>query len=299
MTEVKKGLSTGPKTQVGKKRSSQNARKASAFTKGYLDWEDKEAKQNEFEAMTEQWQASDPSRQIILRSIEYAALGQERLMYSERKRIEGLMASVDIAKAFCQRAGGFEVLDAIYIPAWYFTEDDHGIKDFSILIKKVLDQAQELKNQYSDQMMAQVKTRYLDLYQYVMETRPNTEAFGVALGRRYGQSTPTLNLQAVMTEIEKSYAYCLKWARDPVRYEAIIAGLRAEQLQAGMDLEKSSRYATNFQNRILKGFTALSHLAQYEQQQLTYEVQTVAVEHKLDKEHSEHESAAKVVDDPS
>jgi hypothetical protein len=262
-----------------------------------LDWEDKQAKQDEFEAMAEQWQANDPSRQIILRSIEYAVLGQERLMYSERKRIEGLMASVDIATTFCQRAGGFEVLDAIYIPAWYFTEDDRGIKDFSVLMRKVHDQAQELKNQYSDQMMGQVKARYPELYQYVTETRPITEPFGIALGRRYGQSTPTLNLQTLMTDIEKKFAYSLKWARDPIRYEAIIAGLRAEQLQAGMDLEKSTRYATNFQNRILKGFAALSHLAQYEQQQLSHEV-TAAIEHEHQKAQDDQVVEPKALDEP-
>lgn len=264
MSDHTKGQSTGPKTQVGKAKSSKNARKASAFTKGYLDWENHEDKRHQFEALAEQWQAYDPSREIILRSIEYAMLGQERLMYSERKRIEGRMASTDIAKTFCERAGGFDILDFMTIPAWYFTEDDHGFKDFSGLIQKVLTQAMELKKQYSDQLIAQVKTKYPELYLYLMEGRPITEAFGVALGRRYAHPNPLLNLQALIDEIEKKYGYCLKWARDPHRYEIIIAGIRAEQMQEAMDLEKSTKYSTNFQNRILKGFAALSHLAQVE-----------------------------------
>ena len=61
----------------------------------------------------------------------------------------------------------------------------------------------------------------------------------------------------------------LKWARDPERYEVIIAGIRAEQMQEGMDFDKSTRYATNFQNRVIKGFTALAALDQHEQQQLS------------------------------
>ena len=276
MEYSKKGQSTGPKTQVGKAKSSKNARKASAFTKGYLDWENHEDKRQQFEALAEQWQAYDPSREIILRSIEYAMLGQERLMYSERKRIEGLMASTDIAKTFCDRAGGFDILDFMTIPAWYFTEGDQDFNDFSISIQKVLTQAVELKKQYSDQLIAQVKTKYPELYLYLMQGRPVTEAFGVALGRRYGHPNPLLNLQALIDEIEKKYGYCLKWARDPHRYEIIIAGIRAEQMQEAMDLEKSTKYSTNFQNRILKGFAALSQLAQVEQQQLTYVAEKVS-----------------------
>ena len=57
MEYSKKGQSTGPKTQVGKAKSSKNARKASAFTKGYLDWENHEDKRQQFEALAEQWHA--------------------------------------------------------------------------------------------------------------------------------------------------------------------------------------------------------------------------------------------------
>ena len=284
MSDMKKGLSTGPKTLVGKANSSKNARKASAFVKGYLDWENKDEKQKFFESLADQWQAYDPSREIILRSIEYAMLGQERLMYSERKKIEGRMASVDIARTFCERAGDFDVLDFMAIPSWYFTEDKYEFKEYSKFIQDVHKQAKELKGQYSDQLIAQVKTKYPELHHHLMQNRPVNEQFGVALGRRFGQSNPILNLQALIDEIEKKYSFCLKWARDPERYQTIIEGIRADQMQEAMDLEKSIKYATNFQNRILKGFAALSQLSQYEHQQLTYDTQAVVVESELENE---------------
>ena len=284
MSDMKKGLSTGPKTLVGKANSSKNARKASAFVKGYLDWENKDEKQKFFESLADQWQAYDPSREIILRSIEYAMLGQERLMYSERKKIEGRMASVDIARTFCERAGDFDVLDFMAIPSWYFKEDKYEFKEYSKFIQDVHKQAKELKGQYSDQLIAQVKTKYPELHHHLMQNRPVNEQFGVALGRRFGQSNPILNLQALIDEIEKKYSFCLKWARDPERYQTIIEGIRADQMQEAMDLEKSIKYATNFQNRILKGFAALSQLSQYEHQQLTYDTQAVVVESELENE---------------
>ena len=52
---------------------------------------------------------------------------------------------------------------------------------------------------------------------------------------------------------------------DPDRYQAIIYGTRAEQMLKGMDLDKSVRYATNFQNRLIKGLTSLAAMDQHEQ----------------------------------
>lgn len=47
-------------------------------------------------------------------------------------------------------------------------------------------------------------------------------------------------------------------------FEIIIAGIRASQMLEVMDLEKTNRYATSFQNRILKGMHGLSVIDQYE-----------------------------------
>jgi len=41
-------------------------------------------------------------------------------------------------------------------------------------------------------------------------------------------------------------------------------GLRAQQIEEAIDLDKSNRYATNLQNRLLKGVNALVTLDQIE-----------------------------------
>jgi hypothetical protein len=81
----------------------------------------------------------------------------------------------------------------------------------------------------------------------------------------------------VINGIEKDYPYSLKWARDPDRYQIIIDGIRAEQMQEAMDLEKSTRYATNFQNRIMKGFQTLVALNQFERGQECLQMQATKV----------------------
>jgi hypothetical protein len=65
-----------------------------------------------------------------------------------------------------------------------------------------------------------------------------------------------------------------------------------------MDLEKSTKYSTNFQNRILKGFAALSQLAQVEQQ-LTYVAEKVFVEPEQENKPRDEASDIQKTGDPA
>jgi hypothetical protein len=258
---------TGPVTAVGKARSSQNALKTSIFSKGYLDWEDQDLKQKQFEALVEQWNANDPSRQMILRSIEHAFLSQERLMYTERKRIEGIMMSVHIVKMFCERAGILSGNESLNIPSWFFMQEDHHEKIFAEVMKRVEDQAQQVVKFYDDFELSDIHLDCPDLYAFITQNMVTNENFSSILKRLYKKSNDLLNLEHLIVEINDHYCYHLTWARNHERYQTIIDGIRAEQMQEAMDLEKSTRYATNFQNRIMKGFQTLVALTQFEREQ--------------------------------
>jgi hypothetical protein len=78
------------------------------------------------------------------------------------------------------------------------------------------------------------------------------------------QTTPLLNLSELIKEIDEKYRFHLIWAQDAERFEIIITGIRASQMLDVMDLEKTNRYATSFQNRILKGIHGLAIIDQYE-----------------------------------
>lgn len=263
MTKSQNGLSSGPKTEAGKAVSSQNARKDAIFIRGYLPHEDVVAKQEQFAQLQAQWHAIDPSRQILLRSIEQAQLGVERMMEIEQKKIAGLMQSTTIAKKFCERAGLSNVTPE-KLPPWFFLASGEKDKQYALRAALIYDEALEFKNQYSDQLAAQVKDRYPALYQYVMVRAKNETSFNLVLGQRYTQSAVTLNLAALMNELHDRFPYHFIWAQAPERYQCIIDGLRAEQMEAVIDFEKSTRYATNFQNRILKGYSGLAALDQHE-----------------------------------
>ncbi|MBT8631923.1 hypothetical protein AOC23_07560 [Polynucleobacter paneuropaeus] len=263
MSDHIKGQSTGPKTVDGKAVSSQNARKDSIFVQGYLPWENIDEKQQQFLAMTRQWNAKDPSRQMLLRSIEQCHLGIERMMYIERKKIQGLMQSTTIAYQFCERAGLSEKI-AHALPSWFFLEDGESEKQRAVKVAHIYDETAEFKARYSDQLAARVKDVYPALFTYVMHSQKEGASFLMTLGQRYKESAVTLNLGALMNELKERWEFHFIWAQEPARYQTIIDGLRAEQMEQAIDLDKSQRYATNLQNRMLKGFLALAALDQHE-----------------------------------
>ena len=263
MSDHIKGQSTGPKTVDGKAESSQNARKDSIFVQGYLPWENIDEKQQQFVAMAKQWGAKDPSRQMLLRTIEQCHLSIERMMYIERKKIEGLMQSTMIAYEFCERAGLSEKI-AHALPDWFFLEDGESEKQRALKVARIYDETADFKARFSDQLAARVKDSYPALFGYVMQGQKEGASFLMALGQRYKQPAVTLNLGALMNELKENWEFHFIWAQAPSRYQTIIDGLRAEQMEQAIDLDKSQRYATNLQNRMLKGFSALAALDQHE-----------------------------------
>jgi len=114
-----------------------------------------------------------------------------------------------------------------------------------------------------------------------MQGQKEGTSFLMTLGQRYKQSAVTLNLATLLNELKENWEFHFIWAQAPARYQTIIDGLRAEQMEQAIDMDKSQRYATNLQNRMLKGFSALAVLDQHEllmknQQQRLAELENAA-----------------------
>ena len=211
-----------------------------------------------------------------MRTIEQANLGVERQMLFERQKIEALMQSADVAQQFARHAG-LSALSATMMPAWYFSDSGAREKQSAAYVLKVYEQAAQLKREYSDQIAPHIKMRYPDLYDYLMEGQAVTAQFLLVLGKTYKQSTALLNLSQLMQSLEDAYRHHLVWARDADRYETLVMGLRAQQIEDAIDLDKSNRYATNLQNRLLKGINALVTLDQIEANKLSMSQATVTL----------------------
>lgn len=251
---------TGPKSTAGKQTSSKNSRKSSIFVKGYLPWEDVEQKQLMHQQLCDQWEANDPTKQILISTIEQGHLELERIMFAQKQKLEGAMQSLNIAQEFCRQAG-ISILSAQDLPSWYFADDD-GEKEYAVWLDAVWLEASRLQKSFHDSLIPTIAQKYPKLYEYVMEGQSNNASFLSTLGQRYKQPTPVLNLSAVMNEIGEEYGQHLQWAVDPLRYQTIINGIRGNQMMLAMDLDKTTRYITGIQNRILKGITGLVGLKQ-------------------------------------
>ena len=234
-----------------------------SLVKAICPWEDREAKQAEMSALAREWNVTGPSGLHFLRDIEQANLAQERLMYTERMAVEGAMQSAQVGDEFALRANLDSKLTHL-LPSWYFLEDDGGNKAHALYLDQVYQQAHQLKSHYSDQLVAQAKTRYPQLYEYVLEGYQPNSSFVMVLAKEYTQNTPTLNLGQLMNSLTEGLRFHLLWAQDPKRYQIIIDGLRAEKMMQVLDFDKSNRYSTNFQNRRIRALQGLETLERRE-----------------------------------
>ncbi len=254
---------TGPKSQQGKSISSKNALKSGVFAKGYLPWEDHEALDAQFEALCEQWGATDPSRQILVSAIHQSVIGSNRMVYNQQLRLEAAMQSLDVYQEFAKLIK-MDLKTVENMPAWFFRQDAEDQKEYAIFITYVMEQANTLKLNYSDRLIADTPNQFPQLYEYIMKNQKPGVTFLMALAGRFKQSMPSLNLVALMNEIVEQYRFHLMWATHYEQYEILIEGIRAKKRDEVMDLEKNLRYATAFQNQQLKAFQGLDALNRLE-----------------------------------
>jgi hypothetical protein len=164
-----------------------------------------------------------------------------------------------VGQDFTARAGLDDRIASL-LPSWYFLEDDGGNKARALYLDQVYQQAQDLKQRYSDTLVAQAQTRFPQLHEYVMEGYTPNGSFVMVLSKKYQKNMPTLNLVELMNQLATHFRFHLMWAQDPQRYQIIVDGLRAEKVLEVLDFDKSNRYLTNFQNRRIRAFQGLESL---------------------------------------
>jgi len=217
-------------------------------------------------ALCQEWNAGSIARQMILRSIEQASLGIERMMRNEKLILEGVQKSLDIANEFC-RVADIGSTRALSLPKWFFSEDDQDYhKQHALYLDMVWREANQLKMDFTDSIIPKIANMYPNLYQYVIGVKTGNVSFINCLSERCKQSTVSLNLGVLMNQILEKYPDHILWASDPKRYQTLINAIRARRMNDALDLEKSTRHATSFQNRIFKGFQMLALMDQHEKQ---------------------------------
>lgn len=147
-----KNKQTGPKSEEGKKKSSKNAQQFGIFTKGYLASENHAALDLQYQALCQQWGATDPTRQIMVRSMHQAVLSTNRLALAQQQMIDAAMRSPNVRQDFA-RLAQIDALTAQSLPAWFFQGPDHPEKARAMYYASVWDEADELHELYSDSLL--------------------------------------------------------------------------------------------------------------------------------------------------
>lgn len=184
-------------------------------------------------------------------------------MQSQKQIIDAQMQSPNVRHQFAEMAD-LDPVTGHHLPSWFFQEADHPQNKITLLVDRAWEEAEELKRHYSDALVAQVQERYPNLHHYVMQREKPGTSFVSVMGQRYKQNVPAQNLALLMNEIKEKYQYHLIWAQDPQRYEIYIDGIRGQQMAQGMDWEKTIRYATSFQNQVIKACGALESMDRLE-----------------------------------
>ena len=91
-------------------------------------------------------------------------------------------------------------------------KDDGGNKDDALYLDGVYEQAEQLKSQHSDQLVAKAQIHCPQFHRYVMEGYQSNSSFVMVLEKESKQNTPTLNLVAVMDDLTEQYRFHLLWA---------------------------------------------------------------------------------------
>ena len=188
------------------------------------------------------------------------------MMINEKIILEGSLQSLDIASEFCKMAD-IDPLRATALPKWFFSADEDDVnKQFALFIDNIWCEANRLKMQFTDSIIPEISKLFPNLYRYVVGVKTGNVSFINCLSERCEQSTVALDLAVLMNQILEKYPHHMLWASDPMRYQALINAVRARRMRNAVDLDKSTRHGTNFQNRILKGFQMLALMDQYEKQ---------------------------------
>ena len=273
--QLNQSVQTGPKTAAGKARSSKNAQKSALFSQGYLPHEDVEAKKSQFIQMTNQWGAHDPTRLTLLRTLEQAQLGLERQMQLEKLIVQGALADCDISREFARRSG-LGVIDDSQIPLWFFEEPYDGpIKQTCPYLAQVIEEAYELKAKFSDRLFAEIEERFPALYGYVMHDQRPGVAFSSVISNQFKQNSIPMNLAGLINQMIDKKKWHFLWADHGERYQKLIDAIRAKKALGAIDADKSARYATSFQNRIIRAIQALVAMDQFEAQKTAQSVQSL------------------------
>ena len=220
----------GPRTPQGKAASSKNAIKLGVYTNTLMPGESQEEIDALIDSFRESYGSDDADSEMMFRSYAQSLIKSCRIQKAEIAFIEAHMQMQETRQEFCHQAN-IPVLYRDGVPDWFFFDDKQSKaaamqKGFSV------DEALDLKKNYSLQLSQSARTHYPNLWKEVMGPQAINpkQGLGERLQMIYSKGHPQTNLQAYADDYIETYPYEMMWSSNWRRYEAVLDGLRAKAM---------------------------------------------------------------------
>ena len=217
----------GPQSERGRAVSSMNALRTGIYSNALLPGESQEEVDEMVEQLMRDWPDDGAEQRLSAKLYAQSALKSARLHAAEVALTNAKMHSSDVRRDFCLRADIPTESDSD-LPGWYFDSDPVPRQE-AMRLGRVVSQAEKLLG--SSMMLFGSGARDLlpDLWEEVMGPGVLVSKLNLVekLSKRYPLSRPEEIVQAFIDDLRERFAYELLWAKQHLRFEAVMAGIRA------------------------------------------------------------------------
>ena len=206
-----------------------NALKSGVYSNSLMPWEDKAEVDQVYESLCQEYGVKNASEEILVRQLVQVTLQTKRLERSQAMKVSKYLSNRHGRKEFQTRAGLLHI-SVDNLPDWYFAMDEADYQ-YTAKIARCLEQAKHLLENHSADLMMQVKSRYPELYAFVMGPvgpRHQMHTFGEWLTSMYKHQSPIMNIRELIKEMESDYAMELLWHENEERFLDVIESINAQ-----------------------------------------------------------------------
>ena len=230
--EAKAHGQTGPKTDAGKQKAARNALRSGLYAPGVVHDAEAQRLQTLRDSLYVLTEACDvhehPLLPVVIESIAMLHIRMARVLGVETQAMTHWFADLKVKGAFC-RAAGLSHNDSVQVPDWFFGAVDSSQKRDALAASRVLAQATSLLEHAQPPQGLEQATHLADLRAFAREELcAGGETFVQAITHHFDGVNFAARMRDMVRWFEREYAWELRWAANAVRYEAIIARLRAD-----------------------------------------------------------------------
>ena len=227
MEQVKK---RGPQSEHGKAVSSMNALRTGVYSNALLPGESQEEVDEMVEEIMRDWPGGGAEQRLLARLYAQSALKSSRLHAAEVALTNARMHSSEVRRSFCFKAGIPDEQSGD-LPSWYF-DSEPAPRHEAMRLGRVVSQAKRLLGSAMMVFGSGVRDLLPDLWEEVIGPGALVSKLNLVekLSKRYPLSRPEEIVQAFIDDYSERFSYELLWAGQHLRFEALMAGIRAKEV---------------------------------------------------------------------